>query len=105
MLRGLGFICTREHTYSSMYVQPIDYSVDMRRILSKYTKLRLKYDTRAIGAAEEDVHVRTGWRRIVSAAATPQQRGNSYGKKTNIFKTACLCEKYEFIYYLYYYYY
>ena len=36
----------------------------------------VKSDTRAIGAVE-DVHDRTGWRRIVSAAATPQQRGNS----------------------------
>ena len=33
-------------------------------------------DIRAIGTTKDEVHDRTGWRRIVSAAATPQQSGS-----------------------------
>ena len=33
-------------------------------------------DTRAIGTTKDEVHDRTGWRRIVSAAATPQPNGS-----------------------------
>ena len=32
-------------------------------------------DMRAIGTTKDEVHDRTGWRRIVSAAATPQSSG------------------------------
>ena len=34
-------------------------------------------DMRAIGTTKDEVHDRTGWRRIVSAAATPQPSGSS----------------------------
>ena len=34
-------------------------------------------DTRAIGTTQYEVHDRTGWRRIVSAAATPQLSGSA----------------------------
>ena len=33
-------------------------------------------DMRAIGATKDEVHDRTGWMRIVSAAATPQFSGS-----------------------------
>ena len=33
-------------------------------------------DMRAIGTTKDEVHDRTGWRRIVSAAATPQPSGS-----------------------------
>ena len=33
-------------------------------------------DMRAIGTMKDEVHDRTGWRRIVSAAATPQLSGS-----------------------------
>ena len=33
-------------------------------------------DKRAIGTTKDEVHDKTGWRRIVSAAATPQPCGS-----------------------------
>ena len=39
-------------------------------------------DMRAIGTTRDEVHDRTGWRRIVSAAASPQPSGS--GKKKNV---------------------
>ena len=33
-------------------------------------------DVRAIGTTQDEVHDRTGWRKIVSAAATPQLSGS-----------------------------
>ena len=33
-------------------------------------------DTRAIGTTKDEIHDRSGWRRIVSAAATPQPSGS-----------------------------
>ena len=38
-------------------------------------------DMRAIGMTKDEVHDRTGWRRIVSAAATLQPRGSGWKKK------------------------
>ena len=38
-------------------------------------------DMRAIRTTKDEVHDRTGWRRIVSAAVTPQPSGSSYKKK------------------------
>ena len=38
-------------------------------------------DMRAIGTTKDYVLDRTGWRRIVSAAATPQPSGSGYKKK------------------------
>ena len=32
---------------------------------------------RVIGSTKDDVHDRTGWRRIVSAAATPEEKNNN----------------------------
>ena len=38
-------------------------------------------DKRAIGTTTDEVHDRTGWRRILSAAATSQLSGRGYMKK------------------------
>ena len=45
-------------------------------------------DMRAIETTKDEVRDRTGWRRIVSAAATPQPTGSGYKKKKNIIKSA-----------------
>ena len=41
-------------------------------------------DMRAIGTTSDKVHDRTGWRRIVSAAATPQPSGSGYEKEKTV---------------------
>ena len=41
-------------------------------------------DMRATGTTKDEVHDRTGWRRIVSAAATPQPSGSGYQRKKPI---------------------
>ena len=40
-------------------------------------------DMRAIGTTKDEVHDLTGWRRIVSAAATPQPTGSGSKKKNS----------------------
>ena len=43
-------------------------------------------DTKAIGTTKYEVHDRTGWRRIVSAAATPQPSGGGGAGRRRIAK-------------------
>ena len=44
-------------------------------------------DMRAIGTTLDEVHDRIGWRRIVSAAATPQLSGSVQKKKNNCLRS------------------
>ena len=77
-LRGFELVKRREHEYVGRRTLEMAPPGRRRRGRSKQRWIDcVKSDKRAIGAAEEDVHDRTGWRRTVSAAATPQQRGNS----------------------------
>ena len=46
-------------------------------------------DMRAIGTTQYEVHDITGWRRIVSAAATPQPSGSGWKKKSEYMFNAC----------------
>ena len=47
-----------------------------RKTETEMDGLCVNRDMRAIGTTSDEVHGRTGWRRIVSAAATPQPSGS-----------------------------
>ena len=68
---------TRPRTSNTMQIKQIVSPGSRRR-----GKLKQRWmdcfnrDMRAIGTTKDEVHDRTGWRRIVYAAATPQSSGS-----------------------------
>ena len=56
--------------------RPITLAKKARKTEAEMATYCVNRDVRAIGTTKDEVHDRTGWRRIVSATATPQPSGS-----------------------------
>ena len=77
-LRLFGHVKRRDHDYVGRKTLEIVPPGRRKRRRPKQRWMDcVNRDMRAIGTTKDEVHDRTGWRRIVSAAATPQPRRRS----------------------------
>ena len=76
-LRWFGHVKRRDQEYVGRKTMEMAPPGRRKRGRSKQRWMDcVNRDMRAIGTTSDEVHDRTGWRRIVSAAATPQPSGS-----------------------------
>ena len=71
-LRWFGHVKRRDHYVGRKTLETVPPGRRMRGRPNQRWMDSVNRDMRAIGTTKDEVHDRTGWRRIVSAAATPQ---------------------------------